>query len=104
MKTNYEYETALKIKKDFQYLVGRKAKTKSGRELEIRELAVLPLYDGEWRVFAVHYQLEPDKHSFIARNIDKEMTLAICFTDDSFYCFFQYLKECGIPFDQTKYI
>lgn len=101
MKLNYK--KALKIKQDFQHLVGQKVKTKEG-ENEIRELVVLPLVDGTFGTFPLNYLMATDKSNFITPYLDKEMSIIIYFTDNSFAYFFQYLQDNNINLDWTKYI
>jgi len=97
------YINAIKLKQDFQYLVGQKVKTKESEKI-IRELTILPLFVGDFGASPVSYLMSTDRLNFIKPYLDKEMSLIIYFTDDSFIYFFQYLKDNNINIDLTKYI
>lgn len=95
-------DIANKIKKDFEHLIGQKVKTKEG-EKEIKELVVLPVQDGSFGSFPFNYLLAPDKQEFMKPYIDKEVSLVIYLSDNSFIYFFQYLQDNNINLDWKKY-
>ena len=101
MKLNYN--TASKIKKDFNYLVGQPVITEERIE-KIKEIVIMPFIDNTFGTFPIHYLMTIDKQNFLTPHLDKEMSLLIYLTDDSHILFFQYLMDENINIDWTKYL
>lgn len=95
-------KTANKIKEDFKNLIGIRIETTEGVKV-IQEIAVLPIVNGCFGSFPLHYLLSSDKRNFIIPYKDREMSLVIFLNDDSFIFFFKYLQDNNICFDLTKY-
>ena len=93
---------ANQIKQDFQPYIGKQIQTKDGLKT-IKEIAVLPIVDGSFGTFPFNYQLAADKLNFIAPHKDKEMSLVIFLSDNSYINFFQYLQDHNITVDWSKY-
>jgi hypothetical protein len=96
------YKKANQIKQDFQHIIGQQIQTNEGIK-EIKEIVVLPILDGSFGTFPVNYLLATDKLNFITPHKDKEMSLMIYFTDNSYIFFFQYLQDRNINLDLSKY-
>jgi len=98
MKLNYSQANA--IRKDYLYLVGHQVITPDG----IKEIVVLPIINDDFGTFPYLYTLASNKEDFLKPYMDKEMSLVIFYTDDSYYYFFQYVKDTQISIDWSKYV
>jgi len=96
------YTTANKIKDDFQSLIGKTIRTNEGAK-EIKEIVVLPLTNGSFGTFPINYLMALNKQEFMKPYIDKEVSLIIYLSDNSFIYFFQYLQDNNINLDWKKY-